>query len=101
MSLHIDKGTWTGVKLGDVVRNVNESVKDPASIGIDRTIGLEHIESGNFEVQGYGTLDEGVSFTRRVRVRSLLPPSMQCALATSWSSSRRTIDSMRVFYLSL
>lgn len=72
MSLHIDKSTWTRVKLGDVVRNVNESVKDPASIGIDRTIGLEHIESGDFEVQGYGTLDEGVSFTRRVRPGQVL-----------------------------
>lgn len=72
MTFTIDKSTWTRVKLGDVVRNVNESVKDPVSIGIDRTIGLEHIESGNFEVQDYGTLDEGVSFTRRVRPGQVL-----------------------------
>lgn len=72
MTFTIDKNSWTRVKLGDVVRNVNESVKDPASIGIDRTIGLEHIESGNFEVQGYGSLGEGVSFTRRVRPGQVL-----------------------------
>ncbi len=72
MTFTIDKSSWTRVKLGDVVRNVNESVKDPSSIGIDRTIGLEHIESGNFEVQGYGSLDEGVSFTRRVRPGQVL-----------------------------
>ena len=72
MSLNIDKSNWIRVKLGDVVRNVNETVKDPQSLGIDRTIGLEHIESGNFEVQGYGTLEEGVSFTRRVRPGQVL-----------------------------
>ena len=72
MTFTIDKSSWTRVKLGDVVRNVNESVKDPASIGIDRTIGLEHIESGNFEVQGSGRFDEHVSFTRRVHLDQVM-----------------------------
>lgn len=67
MSLNLDRSTWRRVKFGDVVRNVNESVKDPDSAGIDRVIGLEHLDPGELKIDRWGELTEETTFTRRVR----------------------------------
>jgi hypothetical protein len=32
MSLNLDKSTWRRVRLGDVVQNCNETIKDPVAI---------------------------------------------------------------------
>lgn len=67
MSLDLDRSTWQRVKFGDVVRNVNENVKDPDSAGIDRAIGLEHLDPGELRIGRWGELTEETTFTRRVR----------------------------------
>lgn len=67
MSLNLDKSTWTRVEFGDVVRNPNESLRDPAAAGIDRFIGMEHMDRGELKIQRWGSIEDGTTFTRRVR----------------------------------
>lgn len=67
MSLNLDKSGWTRVRFGDVVRNVNDTVGEPESAGIDRVIAMEHMEPGNLNISRWGTLEEGTSFSRRVK----------------------------------
>lgn len=67
MTLNLDRSTRRRVKFGDVVRNVNENVKDPDSAGIDRVIGLEHLDPGELKIGRWGELTEETTFTRRVK----------------------------------
>lgn len=67
MSLNLDKTTWQRVAFGDVVRIVNETVKDAASDGIDRVIAMEHMDPGELKIERWGDVAEGTTFTRRVR----------------------------------
>ena len=36
MSLNLDKSRWKRVAFGDVVRNVNETIRDLEAVGINR-----------------------------------------------------------------
>lgn len=65
--LNLDKSTWRRVRFGDVVRNVNESVKDPEAAGIDRVLGLDNLDGGELEITRWGDVADGTTFTRRVR----------------------------------
>lgn len=67
MSLNLDKSGWTPTTFGEVVRNVNITVKDPASTGIDRVIAMEHLDPGELKIQRWGNLADGTTFTRRVK----------------------------------
>lgn len=66
-----DRTGWSRVRFGDVVRNVNETV-DPAGAGIERFIGLEHLEPGSLQVRSWGNVAEGTTFTRRCRPGQVL-----------------------------
>jgi type I restriction enzyme S subunit len=55
------------VKFGDVVTNVNDSVKDPTASGIERLLGLEHLDAGELAIARWGMVSEETTFTRRVR----------------------------------
>ena len=67
MTFSIDKSTWRKVRFGDVVNNVNDVVRNPSALGIDRVIGLEHLDPGELAVSRWDTIEDGTSFTRRVR----------------------------------
>lgn len=67
MTLNLDRSAWQKVKFGDVVRNVNDNVKDPASGGINRVLGLEHLDPGELRIQRWGDVSPELTFTRRVR----------------------------------
>lgn len=67
MSLSLDKSTWKHVAFGDVVRNVNETLRDPEPAGIDRVVAMEHLEPGELKIERWGSLDAGTTFTRRVK----------------------------------
>jgi type I restriction enzyme S subunit len=67
VTLNIDRDTWTRVKFGDVVTNVNVNVKDPAALGIERVVGLEHLVPGELAITRWASTDEETTFTRRVR----------------------------------
>jgi len=65
--LNIDKSNWKPVKFGDVVEEKRESVTDPEAEGLERIVGLEHIESENFHIKSWGNIVDGTTFTRRFR----------------------------------
>lgn len=66
MSLDLDKTAWRRVKFGDVVRNVNNTAKDPWSLGIDRVIAMEHMDPGELGIERWGDVADGTTFTRVV-----------------------------------
>lgn len=64
--------TWKRVKFGEVVRLSKETCKDPASAGIERVIGLEHLEPGDLRVRSWSDVADGTTFTNRVRPGQVL-----------------------------
>jgi type I restriction enzyme M protein len=70
--LLMDRTGWTPVRFGDVVENVNETESDPMAAGIERYIGLEHLEPGSLHIRTWGDVAEGTTFTRRCRPGQLL-----------------------------
>lgn len=71
-NINIDKSDWQPVKFGDVVREIRETVKDPASQGINRIVGLEHIETENIHLRNWDSIANGTTFTRRFRKGQVL-----------------------------
>lgn len=67
MKLHLDRSHWRRFKFGEVVRNANESVKDPSAEGIDRIIAMEHLNPSELQINQWGDTADGSTFTRRVR----------------------------------
>lgn len=67
MSLSLDKSTWKRVAFGDVVDNVNETVRDGEAAGIDRIIAMEHMDPGELKIRRWGATEAGTTFTRQVR----------------------------------
>lgn len=59
------------VKFGDVVRMVSDSVADPAAAGLERAIGLEHLDPGELAITRWASVD-GLTFTRRFRAGQVL-----------------------------
>lgn len=58
MSLRIDKSRWTTVTFGDVIESVTDRVDDPSQAGVDRYVGLEHLDPGVMTVQRWDTPDK-------------------------------------------
>ncbi|MCA9041632.1 MAG: restriction endonuclease subunit S, partial [Planctomycetaceae bacterium] len=70
---HIHSGSRKLVKFGDVVRDVKETEKNPLENGLDRYVGLEHIEPENLRLSQWGDLKQDeVSFTKRFRKGEVL-----------------------------
>lgn len=59
------KPGWKLVNFGDVVRNANLTERDPATAGIDRIVGLEHIDPENLHIRRWGAPEDNASFTRK------------------------------------
>jgi type I restriction enzyme S subunit len=59
----IDKSTWLKVKLGDVVIEPKESVKDFAIEQIEHVVGLEHIDSEDIHLRRSATMGNSTTFT--------------------------------------
>ena len=66
MSLNLEKSAWESIRFGDVVQNVKETVRDAAAVGIQRVIGLEHLDPGELEIARYGDDPSSTTFTKRV-----------------------------------
>jgi len=49
----------------DIVECIEVHDKTPLENGLIRFVGLEHIESENFALQGYGNVEDGTTFTKR------------------------------------
>lgn len=67
MTFSINKSDWTKTKFGEVVMNTNETVKDPLQSGIQRFIGLDHMDSEQIRLSRFGNTSDGVTFTKRVK----------------------------------
>ncbi|MBA3284841.1 MAG: restriction endonuclease subunit S [Nitrosopumilus sp.] len=61
----INKKGWDKISLGEVCKNLNLSEREPLSNGIERYIGLEHIETQNLHVKSWGDVAEGTTFTKK------------------------------------
>jgi type I restriction enzyme M protein len=61
------KMEWTHVHFGDVVEILNETESDPEAAGLERFIGLEHLEPSSLHIRWWGNVSDGTTFTRRCR----------------------------------
>ena len=66
------KPGWQRVKFGEVVRLNKETCKDPVAAGINRVIGLEHLEPGDLRVRSWADVADGTTFSNRVRPGQVL-----------------------------
>lgn len=57
------KSGWRQVKFGDVVRLSKARSQDPLADGIERFVGLEHLEPGDLRIRSWGSVADGVTFT--------------------------------------
>jgi type I restriction enzyme M protein len=60
-----NKGNWKSYRFKDLVNNVNKSEVQPIEKGLEKYVGLEHISSDSFNIQGFGLIKNGTSFTKR------------------------------------
>lgn len=67
MSLSLDKSTRKRVAFGDVVNNLNETLRDADAAGIDRIVAMEHMDPGELKIERWGSTEDGTTFTRRVK----------------------------------
>lgn len=51
------------IKFGDVVRLSKARCADPLDEGIERFVGLEHLEPGDLRIRNWGNVADGVTFT--------------------------------------
>ena len=62
-----DKHRWPRVTFGDVVRLNTDRVADPSAAGIERYVGLEHIEPEDLRIRRWGLVADGTTFTNLFR----------------------------------
>lgn len=65
MSAQSLKPGWKMVKFGEVVKNANLVERDPEANGVERIVGLEHIDPENLHVRRWNSVADGTSFTRK------------------------------------
>jgi type I restriction enzyme S subunit len=66
------KTDWTTVKFGDVVRLNTDRIADPEAEGIERYVGIEHIEPEDLRIRSWGLVAEGTTFTNHFRPGQVL-----------------------------
>lgn len=59
------KPGWRVVRFGDVVRNVDVAERKPLEKGLERFVGLEHLDPESLHIKRWGLIAEGTSFTRK------------------------------------
>lgn len=45
---------WTWIRFGDLADQINDRVDDPAKAGVDRYVGLEHLDSRSLRISRWG-----------------------------------------------
>lgn len=64
---------WSIVKFGDVAQEVKASTKDPLSKGIERYIGLEHIDPESLRLARWGSIaKDNPTFTKKFSAGDIL-----------------------------
>lgn len=59
------KPGWKMVKFGDVVKNANLVERDPETNGVEKIVGLEHIDPENLHIRRWNSIADGTSFSRK------------------------------------
>lgn len=72
MTKGINNKDWKPVAFGEMCSNLNESLRNPLANGIERYVGLEHIETGNLHIKNWGNISDGTTFTKRFRKGQVL-----------------------------
>lgn len=57
-------GNCKKVTLSDLAKESRATARNPLDEGIERFVGLEHIEPGNLKIQGWGNVADGTTFTK-------------------------------------
>ena len=58
------------VKFSDVVHLTTFRLADPTTAGIERFVGLEHIEPENLHIHSWGLVSDGITFTKPFKPRT-------------------------------
>jgi restriction endonuclease S subunit len=58
MTFTSDKSTWTKVKFGAVIDSITKRIDNPSDAGVDRYVGLEHLDPGSMVISRWGTPDQ-------------------------------------------
>lgn len=66
------KPSWAKVKFGEVVRLCKDRSSDPKADGIERYVGLEHLEPEDLQIRRWGLVAEGTTFTSRFKPGQVL-----------------------------
>lgn len=66
------KPGWSWVKFGDVVRLSKDRAANPEAEGIERYVGLEHIDPDDLQIRRWGLVAEGITFTSRFKAGQVL-----------------------------
>jgi type I restriction enzyme S subunit len=66
------KTDWRRVKFGDVVQLSKARCADPLAEGVERFVGLEHLEPGDLRIRNWGNVADGVTFTSVFRPGQVL-----------------------------
>lgn len=72
MSERTLKPGWSWVKFGDVIKLNTDRCADPVAEGIERYVGLEHIEPEDLRIRRWGFVAEGTTFTNRFKPGQVL-----------------------------
>lgn len=67
-----DHRDWQTVRLGDVVNNINENTYNPRENGLERSVGLEHLDPDCLRISRWDPIADDSSFTRRFRKGQVL-----------------------------
>jgi len=65
MSAQSMRPGWKMVKFGDVVKNANLVERDLEAAGIERIVGLEHLDPENLHIRRWNFPENGTSFSRK------------------------------------
>ena len=60
------------MRLGNIAREVKETVKSPLNAGIERLVGLEHLDPEGLKISRWGSVADGTTFTKRFREGQIL-----------------------------
>ena len=71
--IHLDKQEgkeklldgWRMVRFGEVACNVDITEHNPLANGLERYVGLDHIDPESLHIKRWGLIEEGTSFTRK------------------------------------
>jgi type I restriction enzyme S subunit len=58
VSLKLGKSAWKSVAFGDVIESITDRVDSPSEAGVDRYVGLEHLDPGVMTVQRWDSPDK-------------------------------------------